>query len=440
MNITKKDIDALNAVVTVEISKEDYFDKVDRILKDYRKNANIPGFRKGHVPMGMVKKKYGTAVLVEEVNKLLQDSLQKFLTEEKLDVLGNPLPKNEAEINWEADDFTFDFELGLAPEFEVDLKGKKAITHYKIVADDEMIDNQVKTIRKQYGKLIAKKEVEKGDEITGTFTSEEKEIENKATFSLEDVKGKKQKDALMGAKVGDTLTLKTKGLFKNDHDNQRHLGVSHDDAHGLDIEVTLAIEEVNARELAEMNQDLFDKLFGEGTVTSEAELREKIKEDAERQFVQQSDQKLLNDVVESLIENTTFELPGEFLQRWIQVSGEKPMTEEEAKAEYERSEKGLRYQLIEGKIRSENNLNVSFDELKEYAGQMIKAQMAQFGQTDPSEEEVNQIAARILSNQEEVKRISEQLNTNKLLAFFKEEAKLKTKEVPYDQFVKEAYA
>ena len=427
MNITKKDIDALNAVVTVEISKEDYFDKVDRILKDYRKNANIPGFRKGHVPMGMVKKKYGTAVLVEEVNKLLQDSLQKFLTEEKLDVLGNPLPKNEAEINWEADDFTFDFELGLAPEFEVDLKGKKAITHYKIVADDEMIDNQVKTIRKQYGKLIAKKEVEKGDEITGTFTSEEKEIENKATFSLEDVKGKKQKDALMGAKVGDTLTLKTKGLFKNDHDNQRHLGVSHDDAHGLDIEVTLAIEEVNARELAEMNQDLFDKLFGEGTVTSEAELREKIKEDAERQFVQQSDQKLLNDVVESLIENTTFELPGEFLQRWIQVSGEKPMTEEEAKAEYERSEKGLRYQLIEGKIRSENNLNVSFDELKEYAGQMIKAQMAQFGQTDPSEEEVNQIAARILSNQEEVKRISEQLNTNKLLAFFKEEAKLKTK-------------
>ncbi len=440
MNITKKDIDALNAVVTVEISKEDYFDKVDRILKDYRKNANIPGFRKGHVPMGMVKKKYGTAVLVEEVNKLLQDSLQKFLTEEKLDVLGNPLPKNEAEINWEADDFTFDFELGLAPEFEVDLKGKKAITHYKIVADDEMIDNQVKTIRKQYGKLIAKKEVEKGDEITGTFTSEEKEIENKATFSLEDVKGKKQKDALMGAKIGDTLSLKTKGLFKNDHDNQRHLGISHDDAHGLDIEVTLAIEEVNARELAEMNQDLFDKLFGEGAVTSEAELREKIKEDAERQFVQQSDQKLLNDVVESLIENTTFELPGEFLQRWIQVSGEKPMTEEEAKAEYERSEKGLRYQLIEGKIRSENNLNVSFDELKEYAGQMIKAQMAQFGQTDPSEEEVNQITARILSNQEEVKRISEQLNTNKLLAFFKEEAKLKTKEVPYDQFVKEAYS
>ncbi|MDC7994613.1 trigger factor [Altibacter sp. HG106] len=440
MNITKKDIDALNAVVTVEISKEDYFDKVDRILKDYRKNANIPGFRKGHVPMGMVKKKYGTAVLVDEVNKILQDSLQKFLTEEKLDVLGNPLPKNEADINWEAEDFTFDFELGLAPDFEVDVKGKKAITHYKIVADDAMIDNQVKTIRKQYGKLIAKKAVEKGDEITGTFTSEEKELNNKATFSLEDIQGKKQKEALLGAKVGDTLSLKTKGLFKNEHDNQRHLGVSHDEAHGLDIEVNLAIEEVNARELAEMNQELFDKLFGEGVVTSEAELREKIKEDAERQFEQQSDQKLLNDVVESLIENTKFELPGAFLQRWIQVSGEKPMTEDEAKAEYERSEKGLRYQLIEGKIRSENELNVTFEELKAYAANMIKAQMAQFGQTDPSEEEVNQIAARILSNQEEVKRISEQLNTNKLLAFFKEEAKLKTKEIPYDQFVKEAYA
>ena len=177
MNITKKDIDSLNAVVTVEISKDDYSEKVNKILNNYRKNANIPGFRKGHVPMGMVKKQYGKAVLVEEVNKLLQDKLHAFLTEEKLDVLGNPLPKNETEINWDADDFSFEFDLGLAPEFEVDLKGMKPITHYKIVADDKMLDNQVKTIRKQYGKLISKDTVEKGDEVTGTFTSEEKEIE-----------------------------------------------------------------------------------------------------------------------------------------------------------------------------------------------------------------------------------------------------------------------
>tara|TARA_R110000851_G_scaffold327695_1_gene497565 strand:- start:64539 stop:65858 length:1320 start_codon:yes stop_codon:yes gene_type:complete len=439
MNITKKDIDKLNAVLTVEVSKDDYSGKVEKVLNDYRKNANIPGFRKGHVPLGMVKKQYGKAVLVEEVNKLLQDALHKFLNEEKLDVLGNPLPKNEAEINWDADDYSFEFELGLAPKFDVDVKGNEVV-HYKIIADDEMLNNQVKTIRKQYGKLISKKEVEKGDEITGTFTSTEKEIDKKTTLSTEEIAGKKQLESLIGSKVGDTVTLKTKGMFADDHDNQKYFGVSHDEAHGLDIEVSFKIEEVNKREMAELNQELFDKLFGEGVVTSEEELKAKIKEDAEGQFAQQSDQKLLNDVVETLIENTKFDLPKEFLQRWIAMTGEKRLSEEDAKAEYERSEKGLRYQLIEGKLRAENNLQVTFEELKDYSKNMIKAQMAQFGQTNPTEEELESIAARILSNKEEVERLSEQLNTNKLLNFFKENAKLKTKEVTYDQFIKEAYA
>lgn len=439
MNITKKDIDALNAVVTVEISKDDYADKVASILNDYRKTANIPGFRKGHVPMGMVQKQYGKAVLLEEVNKLLQENLHKFLTEEKLDVLGNPIPKNESEIDWNTDDFTFEFDLGMAPEFEVDLKPKKAITNYKIVADEEMLTNQVKTIRKQYGKLIAKDTVEKGDEITGTFTSEEKGINKQTTLSTEDIKGKKQLTALIGAKVGDVVTLKTKGLFNDDHDNQKHLDVAHDDAHGLDIEVAFKIEEVNTREMAELDQELFDKLFGKDVVTSEAQLKEKIKEDAEGQFAQQSDQKLLNDIVESLIENTKFDLPSEFLTRWIQVSSEQPISEEDAKTEYERSEKGLRYQLIEGKLRAEHKLQVTFDELKDYSKGMIRAQMAQFGQTNPSDEELDTIAARILSNEEEVKRISEQLNTNKMLDFFKENVKLKTKELTYEKFIKEAY-
>ncbi|AFL80335.1 trigger factor [Aequorivita sublithincola DSM 14238] len=439
MNIIKKEIDKLNAVLTVEVSKEDYSANVEKVLNNYKKTANIPGFRKGQIPMGMVKKQYGKAVLVEEVNKVLQGALHKYLTEEKLDILGNPLPKNEAGINWDDDNYSFEFELGLAPQFNVDVKGKEVL-QYKIVADDEMLNNQVKTIRKQYGKLISKKEVEKGDEITGTFTSTEKEIEKKTTLSTDEIAGKKQLESLIGAKVGDTVTLKTKGMFADDHDNQKYLGVAHDEAHGLDIEVSFNIEEVNKREMAELNQELFDKLFGEGKVSSEEELKAKIKEDAEGQFAQQSDQKLLNDVVESLIENTKFDLPQEFLQRWIAMSGEKRLSEEDAKAEFERSEKGLRYQLIEGKLRAENKLQVTFDELKDYSKNMIKAQMAQYGQMDPSDEEMESITARILSNKEEVERLSEQLNSAKLLNFFKENAKLKTKEITYDKFIKEAYA
>ncbi|WP_412983760.1 trigger factor [Pontimicrobium sp. IMCC45349] len=440
MNITRENIDALNAVVKVDITKNDYSDKVEKILSDYRKTANIPGFRKGHVPMGMVKKQYGKAVLIDEVNKLLQDALGKYLVEEKLDVLGNPLPKAQDDLNWDADDFSFEFELGLSPEFEVKLKGKKAITHYNIVADDKMIDDQVVNIQKQYGKLVSKTEVAEEDEITGVFKNEEKEIENTTTLTLNKIKGKVNAKKFIGAKVGDVIKLKTKNLFNDDHDLMNHLKVSHDDAHGLEIEVTFTINEVNARELADLDQELFDKLFGKGNVTSVTELKDKIKEDAEKQFVQQADQKLLNDVTEYLVENTKFDLPAEFLQKWLQTAGEETLDEAQAKEEYEKSEKSIRYQLIEGKLITENNLQVNFDELKAYAADMIKVQMAQFGQMNPSEKELEDISARVLSNQDEVKRLSEQLTSQKLLGFYKENANLKVKEMTYDKFVKEVYS
>src|SRR5690606_31555056 len=290
--------------------------RVEKVLTNYRKTANIPGFRKGQVPMGMIKKQYGKGVLLEEINKIIQESLNKYITDEKLEILGNPLPKEQENFDWDQDDFTFEFELGLSPKFEIDLQ-QKSIANYKVIADKDFLDNQIKAIRKQYGKLISKNEISKGDDITGNFVNEEKEINNKATFSLDRVKGKKQIEQLLGAKIGDSITLKTKELFVDDHDNQHYLAVSHDDAHGLDIDVMLTIEEINTREEAELNQELFDKLFGPDVVKSEKEVREKIKQDAEKQFAQQADQVLLNNVVESLIENTKFDLPDEFLINWI---------------------------------------------------------------------------------------------------------------------------
>ncbi|WP_452599754.1 trigger factor [Pontimicrobium sp. MEBiC01747] len=439
MNITRENIDALNAVVKVDIAKDDYSDKVEKILTDYRKTANIPGFRKGHVPMGMVKKQYGKAVLVDEVNKLLQDALNKYLTEEKLDVLGQPLPKPQDDINWDGDDFSFEFELGLAPEFTVDLKSKKAITHYNIVADDKMIDEQVERIQKQYGKLISQDTVAKDSEITGTFTNEEEGIENTVTLTLDKFKGKATEKQFVGAKVGDTIALKTKGLYTDEHELQHALKLEHDKVHGLDIEVTFEITEINERELADLDQELFDKLFGKDVVKSVTELKDKIKEDAEKQFVQQSDQKLLNDVTEYLVENTKFDLPATFLQKWMQTAGEKEIDEAQAKEEYEKSEKSLRYQLIEGKLMEANDIKLDFEDVKESAKGMIKMQMAQFGQTNPSEKELEDIAARVLSNQDEVKRISEQVVSQKLLNLYKEKANIKTKELTYEKFVKEVY-
>ncbi|WP_396635550.1 trigger factor [Maribacter sp. R77961] len=437
MNITKEQIDDLNAVVKVAITKEDYQDKVDTILKDYKKQANIPGFRKGQVPMGLIKKQYGKAVLVDEVNKLLQDNLNKYLTEEKLDVLGNPLPKQQDSFDWDQEELDFEFELGLAPSFEVPLKTKKAITHYKIVADKKMVTEQVERIQKQYGKLVSKDVVEKTNEVSGKFFNEAEEIDNQTLLELDKLKSKKAIDSLVGKKVGDTVTLKTKGLVKEDHLLGSILGISKEKSEKLNIEVSFTITEINEREPAELNQELFDKLFGKDAVTSEKELRQRIIDDSEKQFEQQADQKLLNDVTEYFIENTKFDLPSGFLTKWIQVTGEKELSEEEATEEYQKSEKGLRYQLIEGKVINENNLQVQFDELKEFAKGFIKSQMAQFGQLDPQEEELDNIAARVLGNQDEVKRLSEQLMSQKLLNLYKEKANLKTKEVTYENFIKE---
>jgi trigger factor len=379
MNITRENIDDLNAIVKVDITREDYTDKVEKILSDYRKSANIPGFRKGHVPMSMVKKQYGKAVLVDEVNKILQDALGKYLVEEKLDVLGNPLPKPQEDLNWDSDAFSFEFELGLAPQFNVDLKNKKGITHYHIIATKEMIENQIKHIQKQYGKLVAQEEVTEESEITGKFVNEDQGIDQVATFELEKIKGKTNKKKLIGQKVGSVITLKTKGLFKDDHDLINFLKLSRDDAHGLDVEVSFEVSEINKRELADLDQELFGKLFADGKVTTVTELKQRIKEDSEKQFTQQSDQKLLNDVTEYLIESTKFELPSEFLQKWMQTAGEETMSAEDAKEEYEKSEKSMRYQLIEGKLIETYDLQNQFDELKSFAMDMIKGQMAQFG-------------------------------------------------------------
>ena len=439
MNITKTNIDALNAVVTVEVAKNDYADNVEKVLQNYRKSANIPGFRKGAVPMSLVKKQYGKAVLAEEVNKVLQENLNKYLVDEKLDILGNPLPKFTEDFNWEADDFKFEFELGLAPQFDVKLDGKNDLTYFKIVADDKLLDEQVVRIQKQFGKMIAKAEVAEGDDIRGTFTNEEKGINAPAQITLDIFKSKAAVKAFIGKKAGDVVTVSTKGLFDDDHKLMDYMGVGHDDVHGLDINVDFKIEEVTTSEPAELNQELFDKLFGAGNVSSVEEVKAKIKEDAEKQFAQQADQKFYNDASAFLLDSHKIELPATFLKKWIQVAGQNPLSAEQAEEEYAKSENGLRYQLIEGKIITENNLQITFDELKAYAGDIIKKQMAQFGQMNPTQEDIDGIVARVLSNQDEVRRLSEQVMSEKMLNFFKDKINAKTKEVSYEQFVKEMY-
>ena len=439
MQITRTDVDALNAKVAISIEQVDFTSKVETILKDYKKNANIPGFRKGHVPMGMIKKQYETAVMAEEVNKLLQESLTNYIQEEKLELLGNPLPVIQDEIDWKAEQLSFEFELGFAPNVDVNIKGKKAITQFQIEADKKMIDEQLNYLQKQYGKLEAQSSINEGFELTLSIINEEAAINTTPTIEFDQFKGKKNKDALKAAKLNESITVKTKGLFTEDHITARALGVTADALADIPAEVSLTVTEANKRILAELDQELFDKLYEPETVKNVTELKAKIKDGIEKQFVQQTDQKLLNDVTESLIDATKFDLPKEFLIRWLQNSGEQPLTEEEAIEEYNNSEKGIRYQLIEGSLIKNHDLQVKFEELQSFAKDMIKQQMAQYGQLNPADKELDDIAARIFSNQEETKRLSDQLMSQKLLEFYKENANLKLKKVNYEAFIKEAY-
>lgn len=439
MDITRENIDALNAVVKVDIIADDYQSKVDKILVDYRKKADIPGFRKGHVPMGMIKKQYGKSVMIDEVNKLLQDALNKYLTEEKIEILGNPIPRIQENFSWDTKSFSFEFELGLVPQFEVNLNSKKKITQYVINADKSLIDKEVENLQSRYGKMSSVDFIDEKTNVTGTFVNEEKEIEKKSTINLSDIKGKTNLKKFIGSKVGDVIELKTKGLFSEDSKLMAALGLSSDETKGLNIKVLFTIEETTEIELADLDQELFDKLFTDGSVKSVTELRNKIKEDAEKQFQQQADQQLLNSVTEFLIDNTSFELPSEFLQKWLATAGEKQLTPEQAAEEYSKSEKGLRYQLIQEKILKENDIKLDYEELKEYAKGFIRTQMAQFGNMNPEDSELDDIANRILANQEEARKLQDQLLSQKLMTFYKEKMTFKTKKVSYEGFIKEVY-
>lgn len=441
MNINRQDIDALNTVVTISIDKTDYMPTVEKALTDYKKKASIPGFRKGFVPMSLIKKQYEKPIIIDEVNKMLQDTLNKFIVEEKLDILGNPIPKATDSFSWDNDPYTFDFEIGLAPKFEVKLDAKSDVNLYKIVVDDEFINEELQHIQKQYGKLVTEAEVSENGRVIGTFEFEYKgeKKENSAPVEVSQISGKANQKKFIGKKVGDVIELNTKGLFVDDHILMHALQLDHDDAHGFDAEVKFTITEISNYELAELNQELFDKLFGEGKVESVEALKAEIKTTAERDFVGQSEQKFLNDATEFLLKNTPFDLPSEFLKRWLQMTSEKEVTFEQASEDYNKSEKGLRYQLIESQIAKENNLVVTMDDLRTYTKNLLGMQYAQYGSELINDEFLDGVTNRVLQNQDEVKRVSEQVMTSKLLALYKEKMNYNTKEVTYKEFIEESY-
>lgn len=443
MEVVKKDLGKLNAELAVKIEEKDYKEQVDKALRNYRKQANLPGFRKGMVPMGMVKKMVGTNILAEEINKVLSDSLYKYIGDEKLDILGNPIPVQEgANIDWDTQkSFEFKYEIGLAPEIKISLSDKDKFELYKIKASDKMVEEQVEEIAKRYGKMIDTDKSAEEDMLYGKFEElkggrvKEGGISHGTVINLRTIDNKKELKKLLGLKVGDVVTMKPQNIAKPQYVSA-WLGIQKEEVEGIASEFQYTIEKVQRMEAAEINQELLDKLYGKDTVKSKEEMKKKIAEEMEKSLEQTSAQFFERDIQDHLIKKAKLELPDEFMKKWLLTANEKPITKEQVEEEYEQYATGLKWQLIENKLLKENNIEVKREEIVDYTKNLVSQQLAGMGQNLMEDKELEETANRVLQNQEEARRLYEQLYQVKLRKLYKDTVKIKEKEIGYDDFVK----
>jgi trigger factor len=447
MNVTKENVDKLNALLKVTVESTDYKQKVDATLADYRKKANIPGFRQGKVPMGIVKKQYGKAILADELNKLVSEALFKFIDAEKLDILGNPLPKEENDVVGDFDNpdtFEFTYEVGLSPEIDIQLSSKSKYDFPKVKIDATLVDKQINDFRRRYGKLVSGESVGETDMILGQFVelNEKGEIKeggilNSSTISMEFIEDKSTKKELLGKKVGDKVLVSASKVSRGDNDKAAMLGVKEADLATINDQFQLTINEVKVMEMAELNQELFDKLFGEGTITSEKEMRERIASDLSAMFEEDSDKILARRITNDLIDKTNVTLPDGFLKRWILASQkEQTLTLEDVEREYDGYAKGLKWQLIQKEIFKKNDLQLKQEEVLEYTKGLLLKQYAQYGIPAPEDQELTATAQGFLAKKEEAERIYDMMAEIKLVNYFKSTVKLNEKEVDYDTYMK----
>ncbi|GAB2977090.1 trigger factor [Mucilaginibacter puniceus] len=444
MNISQEKIDNLNAVVTINMNPEDYQARVDKAIKDHAKKAKIPGFRPGMVPPAHIKKMYGKSILVDEVNNLLSDTLNNYLTEQKLEVLGQPLPKidDKKEYNWDfADNFEFNYEVGLAPEFTIDLSSKDKLTQYEIKVDDETLQSRIKNIRRSYGKMT-NPDVSADDDVLYAQLTQlspdgavfEDGIVNTTSVRLDQVIDEKIKKSLIGLKKDDELVFDIQKAYNNDAVKVAALlGIDDAEAADLKSNFRLTVKNVNRLEEGDLNQEFFDKLFGEGVVTDEAGFVAKITEELESMMVQDADRKLQNDIYTYALDKVNFELPDDFLKRWLKATNEN-LSQEDLDGGYNDFAKNLKWTLIENKILKDNNIEIKYEEVFAAAKQSLAQQFAMYSPQPIAEEQLAQYAVQYMQNKENANKVFEEVKALKTLDYIKSVITLDKKEIKYNDF------
>ena len=447
MNITRENIDELNAILTVSIEKNDYETTVNDVLKNYRKKANMPGFRPGMVPAGLVKKMHGKAALVEEVNKILSKSLTEYIHAENLNVLGEPMPNEEKQtpIDWDTQsDFSFAFDVAMAPAFEVNLEEITALPFYNIVADDDMVNKQLDAYAGRLGENKVVETVEDKDTVRGNFVQLNEDgseleggiVAEKVVIAVDVMKDEEIKASLIGKKAGDVIVFDPVKAYDNKHEVGHMLNISHEKAETLSGNFSFTIIEVLHFEKAELNQDLFSKIYGEDSgISTEEEFKARIKAEIEENFVHSSNYKFALDSRDALLKAIPFSLPEAFLKRWIKTTNEK-MTDEQIESDFDNFMTDLRWQLIKDRIVKDNDLKVTEEDVRHLAKEMAEMQFRQYGLNNVSEEHLENYANHMLKNEEERRKLVTRKQEDVIVATIKDKVTLDIKGISYEEFNK----
>lgn len=445
MNIVKENVEGLNAVLKVTVEQADYQDRVTKALGDYRKKAKIDGFRPGMVPAGIINKLYRKPVMAEEINKMVSEAISKYIYEEKIKLLGEPMPSeaHQKDVDWDNDtNFEFAFDLGLAPEIDVKLSGRDKFPYYEIKIDQELRDSYTTSYRRRYGKMLPGDIAGEEDVMRGKVEQlgadgnlmENGIMVDDAFVSLKMITDAEQKSKFVGSKAGDIIDFDIRKTFTNDTDLAAMLKIQKEEVASLTPEFRFIPTEVRSFQESEINQEFFDKVYGEGVVNSEEEFKQRVDSDIRANLSRESDFKFALDVKEKLMEKTKMELPDTFLKRWLFAINEGKFTMEQIDKDYEHFANDLKWQMIRDNVAVTNEVKISEEDVLEKAKEFALDQFKNYGFLNVPDSEIENFAHRILSNKEEDRRIREKLVEDKVLEVVKGIVKLDVKEISTKEF------
>lgn len=445
MNIEREETGTLTATLKLKLLPEDYAPAVEKTLKEQRRTAALPGFRPGQVPMAIIKKRIGRNVLVNEVERVIERSLNGYITENRLRPLGQPLPKNEnfSANNWdEPGEFNFAYEMGLAPVFDVELNEKLGVEMPVVDVDDALVNKEVADMQRRFGQVVDVERAADKDMLLGDLIELDEEgaikpggLMNRTTISLEYLKDEEARRLFVGKAKGDEVKVDPHRISDGHDDLARMLGADHEAVHGLQGDMLFRVEAIKRMEAVPLDQTLFDRVYGQGAVTDETAFRAKVKEGLENAFRRDSDRVFKRLVMKKLQENAHIELPDEFLKRWIRTTSEKPITPEQVEEGYTSYATGLKRQLVEDRVVEKYGLEAKGEEIDGFAKRYISDQFVQYGMEAPEGEALQAAAARLLGDRDQIKRMRDAIVEQKLLVHFKNMVSPKERRLPFDAFV-----